>query len=72
MDGKIHEGFVVRESGSEVEIRNNAGISSVLSKPDIEERGKRDLSIMPTGLAVSLTVRELASLLAYLESLKSK
>lgn len=70
--GLQHEGFVVREAGDEVEIRNAAGEVTVLPKKEIEERGKSDTSVMPTGLADPLTIPDLASLLAYLESLKTK
>jgi putative heme-binding domain-containing protein len=68
--GKILDGFVVRESGDEVELRNVAGISTVIKKDDIEERGKREVSIMPQGLVDKLNAEQLAALLAYLESLK--
>lgn len=71
-DGLSHEGFIVRESGDELEIRNQNGISRVIAKKSIEERGKRELSIMPTGLADRLTVDDLAAILAYLETLKGK
>lgn len=66
------EGFVVREGGDEVEVRTIQGITATLGKKDIKERGKRETSIMPAGLTDKLTVQELASLLAYLESLKAK
>ena len=69
-DGKVHDGFVVRESGNEIELRNVAGISTVLKKDDIEERGKREISIMPQGMVDKLNTEQLAALLAYLESLK--
>ena len=69
-DGKIYEGFVVRESGEEVEFRNVAGISMTLKKDDIEERGKREISVMPLGMVDKLNVDQLAAILAYLESLK--
>ena len=39
---------------------------------EIDERGKRTLSMMPEKLVDGLTVNQLASLLAYLESLKAK
>ena len=71
-DGKVYDGFVVRESGDEVELRNVAGVSVVLKKTDIEERGRRDLSVMPLGLVDKLNADQLASLLAYMESLKGK
>ena len=38
---------------------------------DIVKRNKRDTSIMPEGLAAQLTTEDLASILAYLESLKA-
>ena len=71
-DGKVTEGFIVRESGEEVEIRTAAGIVQVLKKSDIEERGRRPVSVMPEGIVENLTTPELASLLAYLESLNTK
>jgi putative heme-binding domain-containing protein len=70
--GKIYEGFVVRESGDEVELRNAAGVVTILPKSEIEERGKRDASMMPTGLVDRLSPEQFASLLVYLESLKAK
>jgi putative heme-binding domain-containing protein len=68
--GLIVEGFVVRESGSEVELRTNTGAAAVIAKDDIEDRGKRDVSVMPDGLVNKLTAEEVAAILAYLESLK--
>ncbi len=71
-DGRSFDGFVVRESGDEVEFRNGQGAVTVLKKKDIEERGKSDVSIMPNGLGDTLTIHDLASIMAYLESLKAK
>jgi putative heme-binding domain-containing protein len=71
-DGFVLEGFVVRESGDELELRNQQGISTVVPKKKIEERGRRELSVMPTGLADRLTLDDLASILTYLESLPGK
>lgn len=70
--GDAIEGFVTRESGDEVELRNVQGETIVLKKPSIQRRGKRDFSTMPEGLAGNLTPEELANLLAYVESLKGK
>jgi putative heme-binding domain-containing protein len=69
-EGLTLEGFVTRESGEEVELRNQQGAASIIAKSDIEERGKRETSMMPNGLIDKLTVKEFAALLAYLESLK--
>lgn len=65
-----YEGFVVRESGDEVEIRNIQGVATTLQLKDVAKRGKLETSIMPVGLVEPLTVPEFASILAYLESLK--
>ena len=70
--GQTYEGFVVREAGDEIEMRNSTGAVSIISKKDIEETGKSELSVMPQGLLDPLTPHDLASLLAYLESLKGK
>jgi putative heme-binding domain-containing protein len=68
----IVEGFVTRESGDEVEFRTVTGATTVLKKADIKSRGKRDTSVMPEGLVAKLTPKDLADLMAYLESLKAK
>ncbi len=65
-----YEGFIVRESGEEVEIRNILGVATVIPLKDVAKRGRLETSIMPVGLVDPLTVEEFASLLAYLESLK--
>lgn len=70
-DGSDYDGFIVRESGDEVEIRNLAG-AIVLAKKAVVKRGTSKTSIMPEGLADQLTPEELASLLAYLQSLNPK
>jgi putative heme-binding domain-containing protein len=70
--GDVIEGFVSRESGDEVELRNVQGETIVLKKPSIQRRGKRDFSTMPEGLVANLTPGQFADLLAYLESLKGK
>lgn len=69
-DGKVYDGFVVRESGDEVEFRNVAGLATVLKKSEIEERGRREASIMPLGLVEKLNADQLAAILAYLDSLR--
>ena len=71
IDGRTLEGFVVRESGDEVELRDAQGAVTILPKKEIDERAKGAVSIMPTGLADPLTIPDFASMLAYLEALKS-
>jgi len=65
------EGFVVKESGDQIEVRNITGVSTLIKSSDIQKRGKRDTSVMPEGLVIQLTPHDLASILAYLESLKT-
>jgi putative heme-binding domain-containing protein len=71
-DGRHLEGFVVREGGTEVVIRDLAGVETTLRKDQIKARSVREGSIMPAGLVDSLTLQELASLLVYLGSTTGK
>lgn len=68
-DGSEVDGFVVREAADAVTIRTIAAQEQVIAVPQIVKREKQERSLMPEGLAAGLTVRELASLLDYLESL---
>jgi putative heme-binding domain-containing protein len=71
VDGLLLTGFVTREAGNEVEIRTAQGKSIVIQKADIEARKESKQSVMPAGLVNNLTAKQLASLLAYLESLQT-
>ncbi len=64
------EGFVVREGGDSVDVRNIAGQTVTIEKGDITERGHRPQSMMPEGLLNIFTPAELTNLLAWMESLK--
>jgi putative heme-binding domain-containing protein len=68
--GEQLEGFVTREGGDNLDLRNVAGQTVLVEKADIAERGHREQSMMPEGLLNAFTPAELANLLAYLESLK--
>ncbi|RYD83274.1 MAG: c-type cytochrome [Verrucomicrobiaceae bacterium] len=70
--GEQIEGFITREGGDSVDIRNVAGQTLMVEKADIAERGHRDQSMMPEGLMNAFAPAELAHLLAYLESVKAK
>ncbi len=70
--GLSHSGFVVRESASDVRIRELNGIERKLAKSEIEERVRQEKSVMPDGVAANLTPGQLADLIAYLQSLKSE
>ncbi len=65
-DGKFFMGFVTAESAEELTIRDIAGNATKLEKKNIKERKELENSMMPAGLANSLSYEELASLVAYL------
>lgn len=69
-DETIFEGFVTEEKDGQIELRNVAGVAIRIPVSEIAQRGLRKTSMMPEGLVSTLTVRELASLIAYLQSLK--
>lgn len=71
-DGREVAGFVVREGQDDVVIRDLAGAETTLRKSQVASRGVLDGSTMPPGLVDSLTLQELKSLLAFLESTSAK
>ena len=67
-DNRQLSGFVTREGQDEVVIRDVTGSETILRKAQIASRGVTEGSMMPPGLVDTLTLEELASLLAFLES----
>src|SRR5690606_37251271 len=63
-------GFITEETAERVVLRNIAGEVSIVKKENIASRTKMNTSMMPAGLANSLSYEEFASLLAYLEKQK--
>ena len=68
-DGKVVTGFVVTEAADKVTIRNADGVELEIPTQSIDERTKQNISLMPDGIVKELTIRELSSLMDYLESL---
>ncbi len=68
-DGRVFSGFVVSEGAAVVRIRESAGTLRELKRSEIDERRRQEPSIMPEGIAASLTPEQLADLVAYLQSL---
>ncbi len=68
-DGSEVDGFVVREAADAVTVRTITAQELTISVTQITKREKQERSLMPEGLAAGLTVKELASLLDYLEEL---
>ncbi len=71
-EGKVVTGFVTLESSDKVILRDAQAKEIVINKDDIDERGTQTISMMPEGLLKQYSVRELSSLLDYLESLAGK
>jgi putative heme-binding domain-containing protein len=69
-DGKSYLGFVTAESADELTIRDLTGNATKLTKKDIKSREEMENSIMPAGLANSLSYEELASLVTFLQGKK--
>ena len=69
-DGKSYLGFVTAESADELTIRDLTGNATKLVKKDIKSREEMENSIMPAGLANSLSYEELASLVTFLQGKK--
>ncbi len=66
------QGFITREGGDSVDVRNIAGQTVTIEKGDIISRGKLEQSMMPDGLLNTFAPADLANLLAFLESLKGQ
>jgi putative membrane-bound dehydrogenase-like protein len=71
-DGTQYVAFITLESADQVKARDIAGQEYTWKTSDIAKREKLPISLMPPGLANSLTIREFASLLDYLEALSKK
>ncbi len=71
-DGSQVMGFVTLEASEKVVIRDIAAQERTIATSDITKREKSDRSMMPEGLAAGMSVKDLASLLDYLESLAKK
>lgn len=68
-DGRAVTGFVTNEAADEITVRDAEAREIKIPAASIEERVKQNVSIMPEGLVKDLTAEELASLVAYIESL---
>lgn len=68
-DGRELTGFVVNEAGAQVVLRDILAQEHSIQKSDIQERRTLETSIMPEGLMAGFSVKEMASLLDYLENL---
>lgn len=68
--GDFHMGFITAESADELTLRDVAGNATKLAKKNIKSRKEMESSMMPAGLANSLSFEELASLVTFLQGKK--
>lgn len=69
-DRKTILGFVTSESADKIELRDITGGVHTFNTKDIRERKELETSMMPSGLANSLSYEEFASLITYLSQQK--
>ena len=69
-DGKSMVGFITAETAETVEMRDISGKAYNYKVSNIKSRTELKISMMPAGLANSLSIEEFSSLLSYLESKK--
>lgn len=70
-DGESVSGLLTSEDAEEVHLLDSSGQSHRIEKSTIAKRQLGRLSLMPEGLAQTLSFNEFASLITYLESLRS-
>lgn len=71
-DGYETSGFLLRESEEEVVVVDKRGEENRVLIADLEARGKETGSTMPESLLQTRTIRELSSLLEFLEAVSRK
>lgn len=69
-DNKSMVGFVTSESADKIEMRDIAGQAHSFKVSNIKSRTELKISMMPQGLANSLSISEFASLVSFLASKK--
>jgi putative heme-binding domain-containing protein len=69
-DGTIYQGTLVEKSGTQVIVRNIAGIPTTLKAADVKEIKTSASTLMGPHLMDALTMEQFADVIAYLHSLK--
>ena len=70
-DGRTASGLAVEDTPDRLVLKSSDGSRVVLNARDVEERATSDVSLMPEGLAETMTDQELVDLLAFLSGLRS-
>jgi putative heme-binding domain-containing protein len=68
VDGRVLSGLIASESATSVTLRRQDGKDDVLLRSDIDAMTTSGQSLMPEGLEKDLTPRDLADLIAYINS----
>lgn len=71
-DGSSLTGYITGETAAEVSLRSIGGQTHKLQTADIISRESYEHSLMPSGLGQAMGKNQLANLVAYLSSLKSR
>lgn len=71
-DGETQSGIVRGDTSDELTLLDTEGKKHVIPKKQIEKRKQNELSLMPEGLQLGLSLQEFADLVAYVESLKDQ
>jgi putative membrane-bound dehydrogenase-like protein len=69
-DGRVLTGLIAKQSPEELVLKTAEGQRIAIASADVEERKELNKSVMPDGLAETMTAAELVDLLAYLETLR--
>ena len=69
-DGRVLTGLPIEESSSSITLKTVEGKTIRLNRSEIEETGISTVSLMPEGLAQTMTDTQLVDLLAYMTTLK--
>lgn len=64
--GRVHSGFIKRESGLSVELVQTDGRVITVPRNTIEERNRQQVSVMPDGLAKQLSPQQVADLIRFI------
>lgn len=70
VDGRAFAGIVRNENDQSLELANTNGELILLTRDEIDERRVSEISLMPLGLEVQLSLDQFVDVIAYLESLR--
>lgn len=68
--GKFVTGFITAETADQIEMRDIASQVHIIKTKDVKKKAELETSMMPPGLANSLSLDEFAALVAYLAAQK--